>query len=980
MTSDAMDYDYDVFISYTTSDRAWVNRELLGPLEAAGLRVCIDHQDFKLGQAILGEITRSIRSSHKTIFVFSDAYLQSKWTRLERYILQTFDPANDEGRFLVLKKEDCTLPDTLEPFIYADFSTDEQRRYEWPRLFEFLGVQPTARHAPAKPHTWLLAHPYADLPDFTGRAAELADLDAWLAAEAPAVLVVRALGGFGKSALTWHWLHHHVSQSDWPRVVWWSFYDADSAFAQFVPRALEYLGADLAAFRNFREQVEALLDHLRQPGTLLMLDGFERALRGYSGLSAAYQGDEGGRYVEDAEQRRDCIDAQADFFIKSAASRPDLRGKILLTTRLRPRALERHRRLLAGCREIELTALSSDDALAYLRAAGIRGDDSEIRRVAASYGNHPLSLAILAGWLLEDVRQPGAIAAAQRLTITNDLVQNQHHVLEAAYQSLSLPRRVLLSRIACFRSAVTYETLHAAAEQTGDTATLDADLRDLRDRGLLQQHVEEGAPRYDLHPIVRRYAYERLGHEERQQAHTVLIIIFEAFTPPPRVQRIEELTPQIELYHHLLHAGRYDAAYELFYDRLNQALYYQFGAYDLRIDLLRGLFPDGEDCPPRLSDEGDQASTLNDLANSYALSGQPRRAIPLFEQDIAILERLGDKKTLVVPLGNLATQQIETGQFRAAEDNLRRSIALCQELGAARNEAIGHQQLGRLLAYAGRWTEAEKALDAAMNINEPRGDYQPEFGIAYGIRKPEKLYDALIWYSMVFQMWAKTLAEPEKVSRFTRRVFLIWLLNGVNTYSLIPNSGYQGQGLIWAHRALLALLQSRAAGSSASPSPALAHAQQALALADETARTIHPVERDYVRVHWLLGAAHLAGGDLPTAERHLGEALTRCRGINLVQFEPDILLAVARLRLAQGNAEEAHTLAAAAQGISERSGYVLFEADARLVLARLAQQAGNAAEARQQAAAARRLATCDGPPDHTYYAAYVEAAALAGAG
>jgi hypothetical protein len=69
--------------------------------------------------------------------------------------------------------------------------------------------------------------------------------------------------------------------------------------------------------------------------------------------------------------------------------------------------------------------------------------------------------------------------------------------------------------------------------------------------------------------------------------------------------------------------------------------------------------------------------------------------------------------------------------------------------------------------------------------------FQPEFGIAYGIRKPEKPYDALIWYSMVFQMWAKTLAEPEKVSRFTRWVFLIWLLNGVNIYSLIPNSGFQ---------------------------------------------------------------------------------------------------------------------------------------------------------------------------------------------
>jgi tetratricopeptide (TPR) repeat protein len=504
---------------------------------------------------------------------------------------------------------------------------------------------------------------------------------------------------------------------------------------------------------------------------------------------------------------------------------------------------------------------------------------------------------------------------------------------------------VLLSRIACFRSAVTYDTLHAAAEQTDTAATLDADLRDLRARGLLQQHEENGAPRFDLHPIVRRYAYERLGQEERQQAHTVLIVIFEAYPEPGRVQRIEELTPQIELYHHLLHAGRYDEARTIFRDRLNQALYYQFGAYDLRIDLLRGLFPDGEDHPPRLSREDAQGWTLTVLANSYALSGQPRRAIPLFERDIAICERRDDTKNLAIGLGNLANRYTETGQFRAAEANLRRRIALCQELGDARNEAVGHQNLGRLLAYAGRWQEAEAALAKST------------------------------------EYWQQT-------------------------------NDNQGLCLDEAYRALLALLQSRAAAASSPPPssassppspsppqssppassppvpspppsspPALAHAQQALAFADKWQQQVgRPNARDYVQAHWLLGAAHLASGDLPAAERHLGEALTRCRGINLVQFEPDILRELARLRLAQGNPAEAHTLAAAAQGISERSGYVLFEADARLVLARLAQQAGNAAEARQQAEAARRLATCDGPPAHTYYAAYVEAEALVEAG
>jgi ATP/maltotriose-dependent transcriptional regulator MalT len=34
------------------------------------------------------------------------------------------------------------------------------------------------------------------------------------------LLVLRALGGFGKSALTWHWLLHDVEPRQWQRVVW----------------------------------------------------------------------------------------------------------------------------------------------------------------------------------------------------------------------------------------------------------------------------------------------------------------------------------------------------------------------------------------------------------------------------------------------------------------------------------------------------------------------------------------------------------------------------------------------------------------------------------------------------------------------------------------------------------------------------------------------------------------------------------------
>ncbi|MEZ4616792.1 MAG: hypothetical protein R2867_14990 [Caldilineaceae bacterium] len=158
-------------------------------------------------------------------------------------------------------------------------------------------------------------------------------------------------------------------------------------------------------------------------------------------------------------------------------------------------------------------------------------------------------------------------------------------------------------------------------------------------------------------------------------------------------------------------------------------------------------------------------------------------------------------------------------------------------------------------------------------------------------------------------------------------------------------------------------------------------------MADETARTQFPYERDYVRAHWLLGAAHRINHDLPAADHHLTEALTRCRTINMVDHEANILLDLARLRWAQALAfrqaqgpdaalqSEALALAQEALTITERSGYVLQGADVRLFLAEAALAAGDRVAAREHATIARDLAYCDGPP-YSYKVAYDEAVAL----
>jgi hypothetical protein len=129
-------------------------------------------------------------------------------------------------------------------------------------------------------------------------------------------------------------------------------------------------------------------------------------------------------------------------------------------------------------------------------------------------------------------------------------------------------------------------------------------------------------------------------------------------------------------------------------------------------------------------------------------------------------------------------------------------------------------------------------------------------------------------------------------------------------------------------------------------------------------------------------------------ESHLDEALRRCRRINLVELEPDILLELARLRagvtgsglqvskvpgtLEVPGTSEALSLAHEALSIADRCEYRLAQADCHNFLAQLALalseveglEANNLDEAREHA-------ECDSP-SHRYEVAFQLAERLLG--
>ena len=151
--SNQADYQYDVFISYRSSDRAWVEASLLKRLEGAELKYCIDFQNFVLGKPTIQNITNAVINSRKTLLILNQSYLESGWTEFERLLLQTLNPANNQEQLIPLMKEKCELPLEIKFLTYLDFSNLEDEQMDWQRLLTALG-KPEVNRAFACPYDY----------------------------------------------------------------------------------------------------------------------------------------------------------------------------------------------------------------------------------------------------------------------------------------------------------------------------------------------------------------------------------------------------------------------------------------------------------------------------------------------------------------------------------------------------------------------------------------------------------------------------------------------------------------------------------------------------------------------------------------------------------------------------------------------------------------------------------------------------------
>lgn len=327
---------------------------------------------------------------------------------------------------------------------------------------------------------------YIGLHRFVGRGAELETLNDWARAADPTnVLLFEAIGGNGKSMLTWEWTTNRAKsvRTDWAGRFWYSFYEKDAIMADFCRRALAYMtGRPLGEFAKRKTAALApeLLARLHARSWLLILDGLERVLVAYHRIDAAELREEEADAPTDKIASRNPCDAireeDNDLLRALAGARP---SKILISSRLTPRVLLNPAgQPISGARRITLPGLRPSDAEALLRSCGrqedsdpgIRGDFAAIQRyLSENCDNHPLVVGVVGGLIQNYLPDRGNFDAwvadsegGAKLDLASlNLTQRRNHILRAALDDLPAASRQMLSTLALVSDSVDYETLKA---------------------------------------------------------------------------------------------------------------------------------------------------------------------------------------------------------------------------------------------------------------------------------------------------------------------------------------------------------------------------------------------------------------------------------------------------------------------------------------------------------------------------------------
>ncbi|MBI5387149.1 MAG: DUF4062 domain-containing protein [Verrucomicrobia bacterium] len=840
-----------------------------------------------------------------------------------------------------------------------------------------------------KPPEPYIAHPYSLLQtkDVVGRQAELNLLTDWVTTNRVVPAGTRlfnqvAIGGMGKSALTWKWFND-IAPNELPKLagrLWWSFYESDAHWENFIIRAVAYVsGQSEKTVRELKapDREDQLWRILDQQPFLLVLDGLERILLAYGRMDAAHMPDEDlddetANRVAHAiglppsaadsfvgkHQLRLTADHRAGHFLRRLTQIRN--SRILITTRLYPTELQCETGApLPGCFAQFLTGLTDSDALNLWREFKVTGSTEQLLPLFRSFGNYPLLIRALAGEVAAFRGGPGDFdqwrAKNPKFDPTRLPLKNaKTHVLEYALRGLKDEHRKVLHTIAAFRMPATWETLRALL--VGSSRREEAQTQKSEVGGQKSEEDQSLLTSAATSKSSKPCATDQAAQERGLQA---------ASTPDAEgtVKRAEARAPRPCATDHAL-----DLILTELEDRGLVGWDKKANRYDLH-PIVRGVVwqaLDGQsrkgiyadlhtyfDAVPRPPDDYTKIESLEDLtpaielyqsligleryqdafvlfrdhleaATLWRLSASRQRAElleRLFPDGIENLPRPQTARDQSYTLNSLASAYHFRGEPGRAVPLLRRSVEIEERENDAMNAAAGLANLSDALRLSGALREADSASQRAIQL---------------GREHQHRLSEGTGEYERGLNLALSGIRTESEIA--LKRSLKIW----------IAEKHQQGEGNVSAYLAERFLW-------FGDPKRALPLAQCAWELAG-----VRRYEADYICAARLHGTATLGMNDWDTAAERLQHALTRARAVSLVEQELPTLTALAELHRNKNEPATARELLNQVWDAAERGPYPLFHADALNVLAQIERDQGNRVAAIAAATKAYKLAWCDG--------------------
>jgi DNA-binding SARP family transcriptional activator len=587
----------------------------------------------------------------------------------------------------------------------------------------------------------------ADVPGFTGRQRELADLDRLPDPSTVVIAVVSGTAGVGKTALATRWAHrarHHFP--DGQLYVDLRGYDPEQPVSP---------GAALARF----------LRSLGLPGEQVPADVEERAARYRSLLD--------GRRMLILLDNAASVDQVRPLLPGSAGS------AVLVTSRdTLPGLVVRH-----GARRIGLDVLRREDALALLRrlaGEGVTAETGAAEELAEHCARLPLALRIAAE--LVHRRQPATLASVVDeladhrgrlgLLSAGDPHSDIGVVFSWSYRDLPAgPARTF--RLLGLHPGTEVDGYAVAALIGAGEAQARAHLDLLAGSHLVQRNGD----RYGMHDLLRAYAKELAGEAELPRpvldfylhtAATAMDLLYpaergrrpEVPAPSGPVPPLRESTAlawldaeRTNLVAIAVHAAAHGQdAYAVLLAQVLLRYLESGGHYADAVTLHEQALRAAERTADRSSsarlrinlgvmhlqqaryaeagtelrraielahEAGDtfaRVRALGNLGHLHQWQGRYPEAARMLTEVIAVARHTGDRAAEARGLGNLGQVRLRQGRFADAARDLHASAAICRDIGDAAGEAYALVYLGHVESALGRYTEAGEHHQRALTV------------------------------------------------------------------------------------------------------------------------------------------------------------------------------------------------------------------------------------------------------------------------